>query len=65
MSLVISEEQSESKYPTIPLGVSKARCVSVIDLGTQEIIGKEKYLGKGKCCLNGKFQSILTIMASH
>lgn len=36
MSLVISEEQSESKYPTIPLGVSKARCVSVIDLGTQE-----------------------------
>ena len=35
MSLVMSED-SKPKYPTIPLGVQKARCISVIDLGTQE-----------------------------
>ena len=35
MSLVMSED-NKPKYPTIPLGVQKARCISVIDLGTQE-----------------------------
>tara|TARA_R100000458_G_C8183629_1_gene179795 strand:- start:175 stop:744 length:570 start_codon:yes stop_codon:yes gene_type:complete len=29
-------EDSSPKYPTIPLGVQKARCISVLDLGTQE-----------------------------
>ena len=35
MSLIIKENKSEN-YPTVPLGMSNARCISVIDLGTQE-----------------------------
>lgn len=36
MSLIAKTVDNESKYPEVPTGVHKARCVKVIDLGTQE-----------------------------
>ena len=36
MSLIAKVVDNESKYPEVPTGVHKARCVKVIDLGTQE-----------------------------
>jgi hypothetical protein len=36
MSLIAKTVDNESKYPEVPSGVHKARCVKVIDLGTQE-----------------------------
>ena len=64
MSLVMSED-SKPKYPTIPLGVQKARCISVIDLGTQENNWQGETSGNDKYCLNGKFQNILIMITNH
>jgi hypothetical protein len=36
MSLIAKTVDNESKYPEVATGVHKARCVKVIDLGTQE-----------------------------
>tara|TARA_R110000787_G_scaffold46060_2_gene112062 strand:- start:272 stop:877 length:606 start_codon:yes stop_codon:yes gene_type:complete len=36
MSIIAKSSENESRYPEVPTGVHKARCVNVIDLGTQE-----------------------------
>lgn len=36
MSIIAKTVDNESKYPEVSTGVHKARCVKVIDLGTQE-----------------------------
>jgi len=42
MSLIIKDDKQQSKYPVVPIGVHNARCIRVIDLGTQ----KNDYQGK-------------------
>jgi len=35
MSLIIKDDSQQSKYPQLSIGVHNARCIRVIDLGTQ------------------------------
>ena len=40
--MTIIAKSAETSYPKVPIGVHKARCVKVIDLGTQ----KQEYGGE-------------------
>jgi len=51
MSLVAKQVDNESKYPEVPSGVHKARCVKVIDLGTQESNFEGQTTWKHQCMI--------------
>jgi len=36
MNIIATSNETQSSYPEVPSGLQKARCVNVIDLGTQE-----------------------------
>jgi hypothetical protein len=42
MTIIAGSGGDTSKYPSVPIGVHKARCVRIIDLGTQ----KNEYQGQ-------------------
>mgnify|MGYP003128512399 CR=1 FL=1 len=48
MSLIIKDDSQQSKYPQLSIGVHNARCIRVIDLGTQRNEYKGECLGKEK-----------------
>jgi len=39
---IIAKSGGEQSYPKVPIGVHKARCIKVIDLGTQ----RQEYSGE-------------------
>jgi len=65
MSIVAKGGEKSSSFPSVPVGVHKARCIKVIDLGTQKMSLKERYLGNHNYWLFGKYQNKLMTHPSH
>jgi len=53
--IIVKGSEKTSSFPSVPVGVHKARCIKVIDLGTQ----------KNNYWLFGKYQNKLMTHPSH
>ena len=50
MGLIAKSTENSTGFTQPEVGVHEARCVKVIDLGTQKVRLKEKLLGNDKLC---------------
>ena len=56
MSLIIEENKNTNRLPRVPEGRHKARCVKIIDLGSQKQTFGDRWVEKAGICLFLNFQ---------